>query len=52
MSSQLETNLVSVERVKEYSDEPTEVGNNEKELKNKQRRVVNKLRKFSNVCRC
>ena len=29
MSSQLETNLVSVERVKEYSDAQTEVGENE-----------------------
>ena len=28
MSSQLETNLVSVERVKEYSDAQTEVGEN------------------------
>ena len=29
MSSQLETNLVSVERVKEYSDAQAEVGKNE-----------------------
>ena len=29
MSSQLETNLVSVERVKEYSDAQTEVGENQ-----------------------
>ena len=35
MSSQLETNLVSVERVKEYSDAQTEVGEN---------KIINRLK--------
>ena len=36
MSSQLETNLVSIERVKEYSDAQTEVGEN---------KIINRLKR-------
>ena len=51
MSSQLETNLVSVERVKEYSDAQTEVGENK--IINRLKRTKKKknvFKKFNRSC--
>lgn len=51
MSSQLETNLVSVERVKEYSDAQTEVGENK--IINRLKRTKKKknvLKQFNRSC--
>ena len=51
MSSQLETNLVSVERVKEYSDSQTEVGENK--IINRLKRTKKKknvLKQFNRSC--
>ena len=51
MSSQLETNLVSVERVKEYSDAQTEVGENK--IINRLKRTKKKknvLKRFNRSC--
>ena len=51
MSSQLETNLVSVERVKEYSDDQTEVGENK--IINRLKRTKKKknvLKQFNRSC--
>ena len=51
MSSQLETNLVSVERVKEYSDAQTEVGENQiiSHLK-RTKKKKNVLKQFNRSC--
>ena len=51
MSSQLETNLVSVERVKEYSDALTEVGENKiiNHLK-RTKKKKNVLKQFNRSC--
>ena len=51
MSSQLETNLVSVERVKEYSDAQTEVSENK--IMNHLKRTRKKkkvLKQFNRSC--
>ena len=51
MSSQLKTNLVSVERVKEYSDAQTEVGENK--IINRLKRTKKKknvLKQFNRSC--
>ena len=51
MSSQLETNLVSVERVKEYSDAQTEVGENQIiDYLKRTKKTKNVLKQFNRSC--
>ena len=51
MSSQLETNLVSVERVKEYSDAKAEVGENQiSDFLKRTKKTKNVLKQFNRSC--
>ena len=51
MSSQLKTNLVSVERVKEYSDAQTEVGENQIiDYLKRTKKKKNVLKQFNRSC--